>query len=105
MLLLLGLLIIAATVYAILRRVDVRLALILAALALAVLASDPVGSLGAFFSTGDADALLRLCRGPMSIVRTFLTTLTDEKFVVPICCAMGFAHVLRHTGCDQHLVH
>jgi DcuC family C4-dicarboxylate transporter len=105
MLLLLGLVIIAITVYAILRRVDVRLALILAALALAVLASDPVGSLGAFFSTGDTDALLSLCRGPMSIVRTALTTLTDEKFVVPICCAMGFAHVLRHTGCDQHLVH
>ena len=29
---------------------------------------------------------------------------SNEKFVVPICCAMGFAYVLRHTGCDQHLV-
>src|SRR5262249_10911298 len=34
----------------------------------------------------------------------FLATLANEQFVVPICCAMGFAHVLRHTGCDRHLV-
>jgi DcuC family C4-dicarboxylate transporter len=38
------------------------------------------------------------------IVRIFLTTLANEKFVIPICSAMGFAYVLRHTGCDQHLV-
>jgi len=38
------------------------------------------------------------------IVRTFLITFSNEKFVVPICSAMGFAYVLRHTGCDQHLV-
>jgi DcuC family C4-dicarboxylate transporter len=29
----------------------------------------------------------------------------EDVFVVPICCAMGFAHVLLLTGCDQHLVH
>lgn len=81
MTLILGLLIIAATVLAILRRVDVRLALLLAALALGVAA-------------GDAPA----------IVRTFLSTFSDSKFVVPICSAMGFAYVLRHTGCDQHLI-
>jgi DcuC family C4-dicarboxylate transporter len=38
------------------------------------------------------------------IIRTFLATLADEKFVVPICSAMGFAYVLRYTGCDQQLV-
>jgi DcuC family C4-dicarboxylate transporter len=37
-------------------------------------------------------------------VRKFLDTFSDEKFVVPICSAMGFAYVLRHTGCDRHLV-
>ena len=42
---------------------------------------------------------------PAVIVRTFLATLAREQFVVPICTAMGFAHVLRRTGCDQHLVH
>src|SRR5256885_7420001 len=40
----------------------------------------------------------------MVIVRKFLSTFADEKFVIPICTAMGFAYVLRHTGCDQHLV-
>src|SRR5436305_2872260 len=81
MTILLGILVIAAAVFAVLRQVDVRLALVLAALALGTLAGDP-----------------------MAIVRTFLITLAREQFVVPICCAMGFAYVLRHTGCDQHLV-
>jgi DcuC family C4-dicarboxylate transporter len=82
MTLLLGAVIIAAAVVAIYRRVDVRLALLLAALALGALGGDPA-----------------------AIVRTFLRTFADEKFVVPICTAMGFAYVLRHTGCDRHLVH
>src|SRR5947209_18840285 len=77
-----GLLVIAAAVFAIARRVDVRLALLMAALALGVLARDVP-----------------------PIVRAFFATLTNEQFVVPICTAMGFAHVLRHSGCDQHLVH
>ena len=42
--------------------------------------------------------------GIVPVVRTFLATISNEKFVVPICCAMGFAYVLRHTGCDRHLV-
>src|SRR5438552_1838271 len=78
----LGLLVIAAAVFAVIRQVDVRLALCLAALALGVLAGDP-----------------------MAIVQTFLATLAKEQFVVPICCAMGFAYVLRYTECDRHLVH
>jgi DcuC family C4-dicarboxylate transporter len=82
LLLLSGLLVIALAVYAIARRVDVRLALPLAALALGALAGNIPG-----------------------ILQAFLATFADEKFVVPICCAMGFAHVLRFTGCDQHLVH
>ncbi|MCS6850626.1 MAG: C4-dicarboxylate transporter DcuC [Gemmataceae bacterium] len=73
--------IIAAAIYAVVRQVDVRLALLVAALGLGVLAGEP-----------------------MAVVQKFLATLSDEKFVVPICTAMGFAYVLRHTGCDQHLV-
>ena len=38
------------------------------------------------------------------VVREFLATFSNEKFVVPICTAMGFAYVLRHTGCERHLV-
>jgi DcuC family C4-dicarboxylate transporter len=77
-----GLVVIAAAVYAILKRVDVRLALLLAAVAL--------GAVG-----GDLP----------SVVRQFFLTLTNEQFVVPICCAMGFAYVMRQSECDQHLVH
>ena len=76
-----GVIIIAAAVYAILKRVDVRLALLLSAMAL--------GAVG-----GDVPA----------VARQFFLTLTNEQFVVPICCAMGFAYVMRLSECDQHLV-
>jgi DcuC family C4-dicarboxylate transporter len=81
MVLLAGLLIVAAAVVAVLRKVDVRLVLIVAALALGVLANSP-----------------------MVIVRTFVSTFSSEQFLVPIGCAVGFGYVLRHTGCEQHLV-
>src|SRR5208283_1480228 len=74
--------VLSLAIYAVVRRADVRLVLTLAALALGLLAGQP-----------------------QTVVRTFLTTFSQEEFVVPICCAMGFAHVLNHTGCDQHLVH
>lgn len=77
----LGLLIILAAVVAVARRIDVRVALSLAALALGALVNK-VPAVG----------------------QKFLKTLGDEQFVLPICCAMGFAYVLRQTGCDQHLV-
>jgi DcuC family C4-dicarboxylate transporter len=80
--LVLGVGVIVLAIWAFYRRVEVRLTLLLAALALGTLAGDPT-----------------------AIVRKFLTTFTNEQFVVPICTAMGFAYVLRHTQCDQHLVH
>src|SRR5262245_24185360 len=82
MTLLLGGFVIAAAIYAIYHKVEVRLALLLAGLALGALAGDVA-----------------------AVVRKFFATFADEKYVVPICCAMGFAYVLKHTGCDQHLVH
>ncbi|MGH7120534.1 MAG: hypothetical protein ACREFP_16360, partial [Acetobacteraceae bacterium] len=77
-----GLLAIAAVIWAIARRVDVRLTLLLAALALGC-------------SAGRPDV----------IVQKFLTTLVNEQFVIPLACSLGFAYVLRQTGCDRHLVH
>ena len=60
---------------------DVRLVLLSAALVIAAAAGDvPV------------------------VVREFLATFSNEMFVVPICTAMGFAYVLKHTGCERHLV-
>lgn len=79
---LLELLILGLAVWAVVRKVDVRLVLVISALTLAALAGQPA-----------------------RVVRAFLATFADEKFVVPICSAMGFAYVLRHTGCDRHLVH
>jgi DcuC family C4-dicarboxylate transporter len=79
---LLGLVIIALAVWAIVRELEVRLVLILTALTLGVLAANPE-----------------------IIVRTFISTFVNEKFVIPLCFGMGFARVLTHTGCDQHLVH
>jgi DcuC family C4-dicarboxylate transporter len=76
-----SLLVIALAVAAIVRGWDVRLVLGVSALTLGTFAGDP-----------------------SPVVRTFLETFSSEKFVVPICCAMGFGFVLRQTGCDQHLV-
>jgi len=79
---LLGIVVIAFAVWAIVRELEVRIVLLAAALALGLLAWNPE-----------------------AIVRVFILTFTNEKFIIPLCCGMGFAHVLRHTGCDQHLVH
>lgn len=81
MTLLAGLAIIAFAVYALLRRVEVRLVLFLSAMALGVLAGHPE-----------------------AIVSKFLATFSNEQFVIPLCTAMGFAQVLKFTGCDRHLV-
>lgn len=103
MTLLAGLLVIAAAVVAVLRRVDVRLALILAALALGVISGARMAR-DAEGPAGFAERLSAFSQGPALIVRTFISTFSSEQFVVPIGCAVGFAYVLRHTGCEQHLV-
>lgn len=76
------LLIIAAAVYLMAwRRVDVRLVLLGAGLAMALLARDP-----------------------LVITDTFARAMV-AGMVAPICAAMGFAMVMTATGCDKHLVH
>ncbi|HVK18147.1 MAG TPA: C4-dicarboxylate transporter DcuC [Fimbriiglobus sp.] len=77
----LAVVVIALAVAGVIRGLDVRLVLFLAALVLGGLAGDLA-----------------------PIVRQFVATFSDGKFVVPICSAMGFAYVLKYTGCDQHLV-
>ncbi len=79
---------VAGAVALVVRGWDVRLVLLAAAL-LTAAATDA--------AAGTAAAL-------PEVVRQFLTTFSNEKFVVPICSAMGFAYVLRHTGCERHLV-
>ena len=82
MLLLASFAIIALASYAIVRRVDVRLVLGLAAFAFFAMASQPAK----FFAV-------------------FAAEMANERTVVPICSAMGFAYVMKLTGCDKHLVH
>jgi DcuC family C4-dicarboxylate transporter len=67
--------------WALLREVDVRLVLFLAGLALACLA-------------------LR----PLVVFDTFLAEMGNGKTIGPICSAMGYAWVLRATGCDRAMV-
>ena len=72
---------IGAAVALVVKGWDVRLVLLSAALVISAAAGDvPV------------------------VLREFLATFSNEKFVVPICTAMGFAYVLKHTGCERHLV-
>ena len=78
---LLAVLVIVVAVVLVLRGIDVRLVLLGAALLLGALAGDV-----------------------RPIIREFLTTFSNEKFVVPICSAMGFAYVLKLTQCDMHMV-
>jgi DcuC family C4-dicarboxylate transporter len=73
--------VIVGAVVLVVRRIDVRLVLTLAALVLGLLA----GNVGA-------------------VTSKFLATLASETFVIPICSSMGFAYVLRQTQCDVHLV-
>ena len=73
--------IIAAAVYFMIKQVDVRLVLLGAGLAMALLA-----------------------RKPLVITDTFTRAMV-ASMVAPICAAMGFAMVMTATGCDKHLVH
>jgi len=74
-------LIIAAAIYLMVRRVDVRLVLLGAGLAMALLAGQP-----------------------LAIADTFTRAMVTAM-VAPICAAMGFAALMHATGCDRHLVH
>jgi DcuC family C4-dicarboxylate transporter len=98
-----GLVVVAAAVVAVLRKIDVRLVLVLAALALGVIGGFQLARgvpEGATFT----ERLWAFSGGPANVVRAFVSTFSSEQFVVPIGCAVGFAYVLRHTGCEQHLV-
>src|SRR5438874_484333 len=73
--------IVAAAVWLMVRRVEVRLVLLGAGLLLATLGGRPLAVLDEF------------------------TRAMVAAMVAPICAAMGFAAVLGATGCDRHLVH
>ncbi|MBD2194160.1 MULTISPECIES: C4-dicarboxylate transporter DcuC [Calothrix] len=65
------------------------------------------------FKRIDVRLSLGLCAAGLFIIagklpQLFVTIsqqMTNEKTVVPICTAMGFAYVLKLTECDRHLTH
>jgi DcuC family C4-dicarboxylate transporter len=73
--------IIIAAVVLMVRRVEVRLVLLGAGLAMALLAGQP-----------------------LAIADTFTRAMVTSM-VAPICASMGFAALMSATGCDRHLVH
>jgi DcuC family C4-dicarboxylate transporter len=96
MVLAIGLLTLIVAGFAVARKYEVRWVLIASALLIATI-------------SGVQDSIVKhdltfLISAWMRIVRVFVSTLSNEKFVVPICTAMGFAYVLRQTECDQHLI-
>jgi DcuC family C4-dicarboxylate transporter len=79
---LLSLVVIFLAVLALRYRAEVRLTLLVSGLLLGLLAGHPG-----------------------LIVQTFFVYLVRGQFLIPIGTSLGFAYVLRHTACDQHLVH
>src|SRR5471032_116959 len=73
--------IVAVTMWLLVREVDVRLVLFGAGLALASLALSP-----------------------LVVFDVFLAEMGNGKTIGPICSAMGYAYVLRATGCDRAMV-
>src|SRR3990172_6964323 len=73
--------IIIAAVVLMVRRVEVRLVLLGAGLAMALLGGQP-----------------------LAIADTFTRAMVTSM-VAPICASMGFAALMSATGCDRHLVH
>ncbi len=73
--------IIALTMWMLIREVDVRLVLFGAGLALTLLVGKP-----------------------LVVFDVFFTEMGNGKTIGPICTAMGYAYVLRATGCDRAMV-
>src|SRR5882762_9078286 len=76
-----ALVIIALAMVCLVRGIDVRLTLFAAGLALATLALKP-----------------------LVVFDVFLAEMGNGKTIGPICSAMGYAFVLRATGCDRAMV-
>lgn len=77
-----GILIVLATVYAIVKRYETRLVLFTAGLLMAIISLKP-----------------------MAAFDQFTKSMTNAGLITAICSVMGFAYVMKLTKCDQHLVH
>lgn len=76
-----ALVVVIATIYALIKRYETRLTLITAGLAMAVFPLKP-----------------------MVAFKQFDASMTRGSLIIAICTAMGFAAVVSLTRCDVHLV-
>lgn len=81
MMLALGIIVIIATIYLLLKRYDSRLILLAAGVVMAILAGKP-----------------------MAAFTAFAKSMTEGGLIQAICSVMGFALVMKVTGCDAHLI-
>ncbi len=73
--------VVVATVWALVKRFETRLVLLVAGLVMALLSGDP-----------------------MAAFRQFDKSMTNPNLIIAICSALGFAGVVTVTKCDVHLV-
>ena len=73
--------VVCATVWALVRRYETRLVLLVAGLVMALLSGDPIAAF-----------------------RQFDKSMTNPQLIIAICSALGFAGVVTVTHCDVHLV-
>lgn len=73
--------VVLATVWALVKRFETRLVLLIAGLVMALLSGDP-----------------------MAAFRQFDKSMTNPNLIIAICSALGFAGVVTVTKCDVHLV-
>lgn len=78
----LGVLIVLATIYFLVKQYDTRMVLIAAGLLMAGIALEP-----------------------LAVLDGFAKRMTTGSLIQAICSVMGFAFVMKVTKCDQHLIH
>ncbi|SEA71342.1 C4-dicarboxylate transporter, DcuC family [Desulfuromusa kysingii] len=78
----LGIIIILATIYLLVKQYDTRMVLIAAGFLMAGIALEP-----------------------LSVLDAFAKRMTTGSLIQAICSVMGFAFVMNATKCDQHLIH
>jgi len=81
MFVILGVVVVILTIYFLIKQYEARMVLFTSGVVMAILAGKPMAALDAF-----------------------ATRMTSGGLIMPICSVMGFAFVMKATGCDQHLV-
>lgn len=81
MLVFIGAIIVIGVIYLLLKRHESRMVLIAAGVLMAIIAGKPMAALDAFAKS-----------------------MTNAGLITSVCSCMGFAMVMKYTGCDKHLV-